>query len=228
MRQVVAPVLREFVKHRMDFNYSKEDAYWSALAYDEVIANPWLRKLNFQNINNNYQLYGRNIHQYNYNINSSVDLAKLYLPYYLAQFSAFDELLDMTAILFFLGFTNYFPEPDPFQIKMCADDVRKNIINRLEYLDFTEWSATFFLHCFAKLRALVVSLELTAVVEAKVLHQLHDLEHKGIPRNLSTRLDFLMFWIFCRAPSIQSLNPCPSPPTIHCSKEVSFTPCNEK
>ena len=196
MRQVVAPVLREFVKHGMDFHYSKEDAYWSTLAYHEVNANPWLRKLNFQNVNNNYQVYGRNVHQYNYNINSSVELAKLYLPYHVAQFSAFDELLDMTAILFFLGFTNYFPDPDPFQVKMCANDVRKNIINRLERLDFTEWSATFFLHCFAKLRALVVSLGLTAVVEANVLHQLHDLEHKGIPRNLSTDLILQGFGFF--------------------------------
>lgn len=149
VRQVAAPVLRDFVKHRMDLHYAKEYAYWSALAYPEVIANTSLRKLNFQNVNNNYQVYGRNIHQYNYNINSSVDLAKLYLPYHVAQFSAFDELLDMTAILFFLGFTNYFPEPDPFQIKMCANDVRNNIINRLEHLNFTEWSDAFFLLCFA-------------------------------------------------------------------------------
>ena len=182
LRQVAAPVLRDFVKHRMDFLYAKKDAYWSTLTYHEVIANPWLRKLNFQDVNNNYQVYGRKIHQYNYTINSSVDLAKLYLPYYLAQFSSFDELLDMTAILFFLEFTNYFPEPDPFQIKMCASDVRKDIINGLEHLDFSEWSATFFLHCFAKLRALVLSLGLTAVVEAKVLHQLHNLEHEGILR----------------------------------------------
>ena len=113
MNKVAAPVLRDVVKKGMDTNYANLDRHCQllhppynlkTLTRGVVQADPILKNLKFQNINNNHLVH--DVRNYNFKINSSVDLAKLYLPDYLAQFSAFDESLDMTAILRLLGFKN--------------------------------------------------------------------------------------------------------------------------
>ena len=116
MNKVAAPVLRDAVKQGMDTNYANLNRHCqllnppctlTTLTHGVVQADPILKNLKFQNINNNHLVHG--VCNYNFNINSSLDLAKLYLPGYLAQFSAFDESLHMTAILRLLGFRNYMP-----------------------------------------------------------------------------------------------------------------------
>ena len=129
-------------------------------------------------INNNHLVH--DVRNYNFNINSSVDLAKLYLPDYLAQFSAFDESLDMTAILRLLGFKNYMPATvfSP-HIQASADDVRENVRNKWGHVDVTEWIDALFNDCFDKLKTLVRSLGLTAGVEKNTMDQLDDWQTKG-------------------------------------------------
>lgn len=140
-------------------------------------SDPNLRRLKFQNINNNSQMHGTNKRHYNYNICSSLDLAKLYLPDYLAKFSAFDESLDMTAILRLLGFANYWPAPIfSSLIQTSADDVRENVRNNWGHFDVTEWTEAFFNDCFAKLEALVKSLGLAS---GMMITQLKDWQTKG-------------------------------------------------
>lgn len=191
MFQVTAPVLRDFVKQRMDTYHVNLDAYCSGLVtpctlntltYHLVNPDPILQKLKFQNINNNSQMHGTNKSHYNYNICSSLDLAKLYLPDYLAKFAAFDESLDMTAILHLLGFAYYWPAPTGIfspLIKMLADNVRKNVRNKWGHFDVTEWTEAFFNDCFAKLEALVKSLGLASGMEMTTLSQLKEWQTKG-------------------------------------------------
>ena len=116
MNKVAAPVLRDSVKRGMAANYVNLDRHCQllhppctlkTLTHGVVRADPILKNLKFQNINNNHLVHG--VCNYNFNINSSLDLAKLYLPGHLAQFSGFDDSLDMTAILHLLGFRNYMP-----------------------------------------------------------------------------------------------------------------------
>ena len=94
--KVVVPVLQDIVKQGMDKLYAFLDNHLNGLVtpfslqtltYANVChlaATPSpassLKDLNFGNINNNSGVHGKNKKIYNYNVNSSVDLAKLYLP----------------------------------------------------------------------------------------------------------------------------------------------------
>ena len=189
MNKVAAPVLRDAVKQGMDTNYANLNRHCqlltpsctvTTLTNGVVRADPILKNLKFQNINNNHLVHG--VCNYNFNINSSVDLAKLYLPGYLAQFSGFDDSLDMTAILRLLGFRNYMQIPAAVfspHIQASADDVRENVRNKWGHVDVTEWTDALFNDSFDKLKTLVRSLGLTAGVEKNTMDQLDDWQTKG-------------------------------------------------
>ena len=187
INKVAAPVLRDFVKQGMDTHYAKLDTYCSGLTtpctlktltYHHVNTDPSFQHFKFQNINNNLHLHGKHKNLYNYNINSSVDLAKLFLPDYLAEFSAFDESLDMSAILRLLGYN----KPAPIfhsSIQTSADDVRENVRNKWGHCNVTDWTEVLFNDCFSKLETLARSLGLTGAVEKNTLDQLSDWQTKG-------------------------------------------------
>ena len=196
MNKVAAPVLRDAVKQGIDANYVNLDGHCQllhppctlkTLTHGVVRAHHIFGRLKFQNINNNDHLYGKRYRSYNFSINDSVDLAKLYLPDYLAQFSAFDDSLDMTAILRLLGFRNYMPAAvfSP-HTQTSADDVRENVRNKWGHVDVTEWTDALFNDCFDKLKALVRSLGLTTVVEKNTLDQLADWQTKGTIKHAPT------------------------------------------
>ena len=192
MNKVAAPVLRDFIKQGMDTHYANLDIYCSGLTtpctlttltYHHVRTDPSFKHFKFQNVNNNLHLHGKHKNRYNYNINSSVVLAKLFLPDYLAEFSAFDESLDMSAILRLLGFNNPVPifhSPNPLiSIQASADDVRENVRNKWGHCDVTDWTEVFFNDCFSKLETLVKSLGLTGGMENTTLDHLSDWKTKG-------------------------------------------------
>ena len=202
MNKIAAPVLRDFIKQGMDTNYTNLDIYCRGLAtpctlktltYHQISTDPCFKHWKFQNVNNNLQLYGmkkKDLHKYNYNINSPVDLAKLFLPDYLAEFSGFDESLDMSAILRLLGFNNPAPifySANPLiSIQSSADNVRENVRNTWGHCNVTDWTEVFFSDCFSKLKTLVRSLGLTLGKEKMALDQLSDWETKGNYLNVFT------------------------------------------
>lgn len=187
LNKVAAPVLRDTVKQVMDTNYANMDKHCQLLTppctlktlnYGLVRADPILKNLKFQNINNNNLVHG--LCNYNFNINSAVDLAKLYLPGYLAQFAAFDESLDMTATLHLLGFKMYLPAAlFSLHTQASADDVRQNVRNRWGHFHLTEWTDVLFNDCFAKLETLLRSLGLEPAEEKEAFEQLADWQTKG-------------------------------------------------
>ena len=192
MNKVAAPVLRDFIKQGMATHYANLDVYCNhltapctlnTLTYHNVNADPNLQRLKFQNVNNNLHLHGNHKNRYNYSIKNPVDLAKLYLPDYLAQFSAFDESLDMSAIVRLLEFNNpspIFHSPNPsISIQFSACDVRENVRNKWGHCDVTDWTDLFFNDCFSKLETLVRSLGLTGAMEKTTLDQLSDWKTKG-------------------------------------------------
>jgi len=200
LNKVAAPVLRDFIKQGMDTHYTNLDNYCIGLATPCTLktltyhlvstltlpSGQCFNHMKFENINNNLQLYGkkkRDLHKYNYNINSSADLAKLFLPDYLAEFSDFDESLEMTAILRLLGFNKpapIFPSPNPLlSIQSSADVIKNNVRNKWGHFIVTEWSEFFFNYCFFKLKTLVRSLGLTHGVEKMTLDQLSSWKTKG-------------------------------------------------
>ena len=191
MNKVAAPVLRDFIKQGMDTHYANNTychgvtrpCALNTLNYHHVTADPNLKRLKFQNINNNFNNHGNHKNLYNYNVNGSVDLAKLFLPDYLAEFAGFDESLDMSAILRLLGFSNpapIFHSPiSSIPIQLSADDARENVRNKWGHCNVTDWTEVFFNDCFSKLKTLVRSLGLTVGTEKMALDQLSDWETKG-------------------------------------------------
>ena len=191
--QTIAPVLRSFVKQGMKSHYKIMDAYLSRLGTPCTLStltilqlniDTALKRLKFENVNNNIQTHGKQKQLYNYNVCSPVDLAKLYLPDYLAQFSSFDDSLDMTGILRLLAVdwpAPIFASRNPLiSIKLAADEVRVNVRNKWAHFDSAEWSQEFFKECFDKLEILVRSLQLTDGVEKSTLKQLSDWKTRGI------------------------------------------------
>ena len=164
MNKVAAPILRDAIKQGMDTNFSDLNRHCQLLTTPCTLKTltrglvqsvPIFGGLKFQNINNNDHLYGKWYSSYNFHINDSIDLAKLYLPDYLAQFLAFDESLHMNAILHLLGFKNYMTVAlfSP-HTQASADDVRENVRNKWGHIDVTEWTGALFNDCFDKLKTL--------------------------------------------------------------------------
>ena len=204
LNNVVAPVLRDIVKQGMDKLYAYLDNYLNGLptpcslqtlTYDAVYQSAStssfarsLQRLTFANINNNSDVKGDNKKsRYNYNVDSSVDLAKLYLPGYFAAFSAFDKSMDLSTSLNLLGCREYpiqiFASSDPWNIQPLADDVRK-IRNRGSHFKQSDWTQIFFDQCFDKLEALLQYLPLPPDKRKKLLDQLSAYKTEGT-RNVS-------------------------------------------
>ena len=206
--KVVVPVLQDIVKQGMDKLYAFLDNHLNGLVtpfnlqtltYANVChlaATPSpassLKDLNFGNINNNSGVHGKKKKTYNYNVNSSVDLAKLYLPDYLAEFSAFDKSMDLNAALRLLGCNKYpiqiFVSSNPSQdIQSLADDVRENVRNRGSHFKESDWTQIFFDQCFDKLKALLQNLPLLPIKKKELLDQLSAWKTEGT-RNVSSSL----------------------------------------
>ena len=209
----VAPVLKDIVKQGMDKLYASLDNHLNGLptprslqtlTYADVChlaATPSpassLKDLNFGNINNNSRVHGRTKMAYNYNVNSSVDLAKLYLPYYLAVFSAFDKSMDLSAALRLLGCRKYpvqiFVSSNPFHdIQSLADDVRENVRNRGSHFKESDWTQIFFDQCFDKLKALLKYLPLLPVEKKELLDELSAWKTEGTG-NVSTSVIYFTY-----------------------------------
>ena len=218
--KVVAPVLQDVVKQGMDKLYALLNNYLNGLltpcslqtlTYADVChlaATPSpassLKDLNFGNINNNSGVHGKTKTAYNYNVNSLVDLAKLYLPYYLAEFSAFDKSMDLNAALRLLGCRKYpvqvFVSSDPLHdIQPLADDVRDNVRNRGSHFKESDWTQIFFDQCFDKLKALLQYLPLLPAKKMELLDQLSAWKTEGTRVEFNHSTNRLLIWQFSRS-----------------------------
>ena len=209
LNKIVAPALREIIQNGMEELYTTLDdrlpkSYsLKTLTYEDVRhlavnLSHSTKDLHFKNINNNSDVKGENKKtRYNYNVNSSVDLAKLYLADYLAEFSAFDKSMDISASLKLLGCRKYpiqiFVSSDPsHNIHELADDVKKNVRDPGAHFKENDWTPIFFDQCFDKLKALLQCLPLLPDEKKKELSdQLSTWKTEGT-KNVSSSV----MWIF--------------------------------
>ena len=199
LNKVVAPIFQDYLKERMDNHYTSLDGQLKALTPPcslstltfNILTSPTsdarlktiTSSLKFGNINGNSDIHKGDKTMYDYKVSSSVDLAKLYLPKYLAEFSAFDISLDMSAILRLLGeksLASIFHSSNPFiYIQSIADDVRSNVRNKTSHFNPCVWTKTFFEECFAKMENLVKSIVLPDAHEKAKLDELSTWKKEG-------------------------------------------------
>ena len=187
----VAAFLCDTIQKGMKRHYAYLDTHYkslsppcelSTLTFSQASKDPTLKCLKFENINDNSQMYGKVKKNYNCNVSSAVELAKLYLPDYLAKFSAFDESLDLSSILRLLGCSK--PAPIfPSSVQMTADDVREHCRNKWAHPNLSEWTEDFFNDCFSKLEDLLRSVGLSSIEEKSALDQLLEWQTKGGIKN---------------------------------------------
>ena len=186
----VAAPLRDTIQKVMASHYAHLNTHCkslsppcelSTLTFSQASKDTTLKCLKFENINGNSQIHGKIKKNYNYSVSSEIELAKLYLPDYLARFSAFDESLDLAAIVRLLGCSKPAPIFAP-PIQMAADYVRDNR-NKWAHPNFSEWTESFFNDCFSKLEDLVKSVGLPSVEEKSLLDQLFEWQTKGEIKN---------------------------------------------
>ncbi|PFX12295.1 Tankyrase-1 [Stylophora pistillata] len=203
LNKIVAPDLKDVVKQGMNDLYLILDGHLKGLATPCTLKtltfaivnspgtaashSPFLKNLNFENINSNFDIHGKKKGAYNYNVNNFVDVAKLYLPNFLAVFSAFDKSMDVAAALKLLGCKEYpvdiFSSSNPFlDIRSLADDVRVNVRNKGDHFKEGEWTETFFHECFDKLSTLVKCLPLPATRKDDLLVQLSEWKTEGFKK----------------------------------------------
>ena len=195
LAKVAAP-LRDTIQKGMALHYARLDTHCkslsppcqlSTLTFSQASKDVTLKYLKFENINGNSQMHGKIKKNYDYSVSSEIELAKLYLPDYLARFSAFDESLDLAAILRLLGYSKPAPvflSPHPvLSIQMAADHVRDNCRNKWAHSNFSEWTEGFFNDCFSKLEDLVKSVGLPNAEEKSLLDQLYEWQTKGEIKN---------------------------------------------
>ncbi|PFX26109.1 Nephrocystin-3 [Stylophora pistillata] len=203
LNKIVAPDLKDVVKQGMNTLSVNLDGRLTGLATPCTlktltygVVNPpkttlsyssFLKGLKFGNINSNFDIHGDDKAAYNYSVNNLVDVAKLYLPDYLAVFSAFDKSMDVAAALRLLGCRKYplqiFSSSNPlFDIWSLADDVRANVRNKGDHFKELEWTETFFDECFDKLNTLVQCLPLTPGRKDDLLDQLSEWRTEGFKK----------------------------------------------
>lgn len=171
--------LRDFLNDRLQ-NISTP-CNIQTLTYSIYREDTYLKRLQFENINDNKV---KKKEDYDYSINSLVDLAKLHLPNYLAKFAAFDESLEMAAVLRLLGYEHYpfkvFESPNPsLDITSLANDVRESVRNPLSHYIEGNFTEDFLNKSFENLMALVKAVVLPEDQVNDVLDELHKWQKNG-------------------------------------------------
>ena len=139
----------------------------------------WDKWLKYENINGNDVLPRLRGGKYDYcNFNCQVlthtDFAKLYLERFMIQFNAFDDHLDASAVLLLLGRIPVFPNT----VQVAANSVR-NERNDWAHCVFSKWTEAKFQHSFTEMEDLVKAMALPSSDEGKIVGQLKDWEKKG-------------------------------------------------
>ena len=125
--------------------------------------------LNYDAINNNKAAHRSQISLYDYNVKSTVEFSKLFLPTHMAHYSAFDESCDASAILGLIININGFPA----NVKKIAEDIRKNIRNPWAHCNIPEWDGIKYQSCFQIMEKMIRNLGLQPADEAQHIQNLH-------------------------------------------------------
>ena len=184
LNHVLVPSIRPALKQKIlaEYNNLKSNHNIDVQASHSFPAPyPTGNALNYENINANhtklkpshYRKYDYSM--FDYRVTSSVDFAKLFLPMYMAKFTAFDDTCDASAVLNLLKEVPIFSPT----FQNAANVVREGR-NDWAHCNFTKWKKAHFESKFDDMKNLVQMFSLPAADEKEVLNNLHMCERKGI------------------------------------------------
>ena len=133
-------------------------------------------KLNYGNINKNYDNHKLTYNAYDYNVKDPESLAKLFVQPFMAKFSGFNQTMDLSAVLTVMC------EADPFHTSGAAaqaNTVRSVVRNEWAHCNFSHWSDANYLSCIQHIETLVKKLNLPSADENNFLKELNNWKDKG-------------------------------------------------
>jgi hypothetical protein len=131
--------------------------------------------LHYKNIN------GNDVHispsAYDYSVKDHLSLAKLLVRPFMAKFTAFDQTMDLSAVLAVMC------EADPFinsGAAVHAEKIRSEIRNEWAHCDFSKWTEPMYNAAIQEMQCLVKDMNLSPAVEKETCDDLEDWKNKGI------------------------------------------------
>ena len=134
-------------------------------------------KLNYGNINKNYDNHKSTYSAYDYDVKDPESLAKLFAQPFMAEFTGFDQTMDLSAALTLIA------ETDPFHASGAAAQaniVRSNVRNEWAHCDFSHWKEVNYSACIQHIELLVKKLNLPSANENHFVNELNNWKNKGV------------------------------------------------
>ncbi|XP_063411165.1 uncharacterized protein LOC134694100 [Mytilus trossulus] len=173
LHTIISPILRTYVVNvvtKLFYSLTSQNKIHKQ-TYGSFLKrySPTNTELNYEAINNNKTLYGRNRARYDYRVKTPVDLSRLFLQTHMAHFTAFDDSCDSSALLGIIVSIDRFPPV----VRADARQIRSDIRNPWAHCDFTEWTATKYTDSFQMMGQLISNLRLSNREENRILGELN-------------------------------------------------------
>ncbi|XP_063405158.1 uncharacterized protein LOC134688391 [Mytilus trossulus] len=183
IQSVLAPALRKFtepITHNL-YNVIQSTHLIQTQTYPNQLRKypSSGRDLNYEAINNNHLIprvrRQPDVGKYDYKVSSHVEFSKLFLKTFMAQYTAFDETCDLSALLGIIINIDKFPQP----VQNVAMKLRSDVRNPWAHCNFDEWDSLKYQTAFQLLHQLVRCLQLNTTDEASLLAELTKWETNG-------------------------------------------------
>ncbi|XP_044173127.1 protein NLRC3-like [Acropora millepora] len=190
LNKILIPHVRPSVEHEVNKEYNTLKKSHSIDSQSSTFRlKKWHKWLKYENINGNDvfpRLPGGKYDYCNFNcqVLTHIDFAKLYLENYMVHFNTFNDHLDASAVLLLLGRVPVFPGT----VQAAANSVR-NERNDWAHCVFSKWNETKFQHSFAELKDLVKAMALPSSDEGKIVGELKDWESKETQLYMNSPVD---------------------------------------
>ncbi|CAC5416526.1 unnamed protein product [Mytilus coruscus] len=183
IQSVLAPTLRKFTEPvaRNLYNVTQNTHGIQTQTYPNQLKKypSSGRDLNYEAINNNHLIprvrRQPDVGKYDYKVTSHVEFSKLFLNTFMAQYTAFNETCDLSALLGIIINIDKFPQP----VQSVALKVRSDVRNQWAHCNFDEWDSLKYQTAFQLMHQLVRCLQLNTTDEADIQAELTKWETRG-------------------------------------------------
>ncbi|CAG2193034.1 unnamed protein product [Mytilus edulis] len=177
LHSILAPALRKYVEPIVTnlYNSLKISDHIDLQTYQGHLQTYGTANihLNYYPINNNKATRG--YQTYDYKVQNAVDLSKLFLKTHMANYTAFDESCDSSALLGMIVNIDIFP----VNVQRDAKDARSVIRNPWAHCNFTEWNAMNYTFSLQKIEDFIYLLNLNGPDENQFIGELNKWRTNG-------------------------------------------------